>query len=235
MKYFDDKGLKNVFQLIEQTCNSETLRWIGRAKQELNRYASYLCLITRFEKETIDKNIVRAVYESIASCSTSIVFSLYNIFAILTKTEKTFFDNHIEEYFSGVMKLNHEDSYCLQFRWHEPVEQINSLTFDNDKEAIVCHSGNCLFFKIKNSISHSSLQSTNITDSDDIIFSKDFFSINLLNILAVTDLLAALLSDKKLNKNVRFLLAAPDCNSYLQIDNIALLKSVLAESIIANL
>jgi hypothetical protein len=217
--YFTDYNLRNVFLPLEEIADDETHNWIVKSKIGLNRYANYLCLLSRYGKVPADKYTCQAVHEALAGCSSGIVFSLYNIFAILTKTEKTFYDSHIQEYFYEKMNLNPDDINYLTFQWHEPVEKINSLAYSADEELVFYNPGDDLMFRITEIDSVQSAYNARLENSAGFISSEKFFALNLLDLLAAIDLLTELLQKETATKVSMESIEVPSGNSCIRIEN----------------
>lgn len=149
IKFFSDDGFEDPFFPIRYSVNSEVDIWILKAEYELKRYISYLLLLDNKQKDDHDSSVCFSLHESLASCSTAIVFSLFNIFSLLTKTEATFFDESISDYFSG-KNLTREQSVLLSFSWHLPVQEINSLVFDPTARLEISKKDSQVVFRVSN-------------------------------------------------------------------------------------
>lgn len=218
-KYFDNHGLKNIFIPILEMGDSQTERWISKSMKEINRFANYIRLINKYEKEPIDKLSLSSIHESLASSSISIVFSIFNIFALITGTEASFFDDHIKEYYKSKVKLNTEGQNLLSFEWHTSMLSINSLSYSIDEKLRVYKRDNIIGFKILNNNINEHSEGNIKSNENGMTYSKEFFSIHLLYILSTIDLLASLLSEKS-GKSKSKLNGTIHRNNYIEIENI---------------
>jgi len=216
-KYFDNNGLKNVFIPLTEIGDSQTERWIYKLQEEFNRYLNYIVLISKYEKVPADHFTLTALHESLSTSSVTIAFCIFSIFALITRTEASFFDDHIKDYFKGKVKLNREEMKLLSFKWHTSIHTINSLSYSCDERLCICNSDNKIGFKILNNITTKSSYNTRKRDEPKITYSTEFFFIHLLMIISTLDLLASLLSDKWHNMNPD---GTQQRNSYLEIENI---------------
>jgi|WetSurMetagenome_2_1015567.scaffolds.fasta_scaffold00407_14 hypothetical protein len=228
-KYFTDIGLKNVFLPLEVTGDSETSGWIAKSKHEMNRYANYLVLLRRYEKEPIDDYTCQAIHFNMAACSESIVFNLFNIFALITNTEASFYDTHISDYCAVNSCLEPECLYYLSFDWHKLVQSISNLVYSVDKKLQVCNKLNFTGFKIIDLVTTDTDLHSRDYDMKDFISSKDFFAIHLIQILSASDILFDLLY-KGFKRKEELELSGQTMDSYyLKIENFVSLKRVFAE------
>jgi hypothetical protein len=213
-KYFDKNGLKNIFLPIQEIANSETQCWIVKSIDEINRFSNYIILINKYEKEPIDNFTLSAIHESLATSSISIAFSIYNIFALITGTEASFFDDHIKDYFKSETKLNSEEMYLLSLKWQTPIHSINSLSYSIDEKLCVYKCDALISFRILN-YKETSLDTRKRNGK--MIYSKEFFIIHLFYILSTVDLIASLLSEKSVKLKLKGTLPR---NNYIEIENI---------------
>jgi hypothetical protein len=216
-RYFDDHGLKNIFMPFMEFENPQVQRWIVKSIYEINRFFNYVILIDKYEKEPTDKFTLSSIHESLASCSVSIAFSIFNIFALLTGTEASFFDDHIKEYFKKKAKIKSEEKNLLSFKWHAAIESINSLSYSIDEKLCVIKRDNLIGFRILNYKINESSFNTRERVEVDMIYSKEFFIKQLLYILSTIDLLSSLFSNKKNHSILNCTLLN---NSYIEIENI---------------
>jgi hypothetical protein len=182
-KYITEKGLKDVFLPLELICNSQAEKWISKSKDELNRFVNLLIILNKYEKETVDYYVCQSIHLSLAACSESIVFSLFNIFALVTRTEASFFDTHIRDYFAGKHYLTEDVLNHLSFDWHEILMTINSLVYSADTKLIINNSKNRMGFQLVSS-------ETGNSDSHDRINSIRYFTKHLSDLMFAIDLIA---------------------------------------------
>ncbi len=209
-KNFSTKGLRNVFYPIEYSDNSEIQRWVSKSKYELNRYAQHIIALNTFEKENPAYYTCQAIHESLNSCSVSIVFSLFNIFAILTETKASFFDTSIRDYFMERIKPSFKDSYLLSFYWHESVLSMNSLGYSSDQYLKICFLEDGIGFTVLNSQDGKNYSET---ENHEITNSKIFYTFHLLQLLSSIDLVSNLLSPAKVKR------PSSQTSQYLEIEN----------------
>jgi hypothetical protein len=221
-RYFDDHGLKNIFMPFMEIDNPQVQRWIVKSRYEINRFSNYVILIDKYEKEPTDKFTLSSIHESLASCSVSIAFSIFNIFALITGTEASFFDDHIKDYFKIKVNLNSEELYLLSFKWHTSIQAINSLGYSNDEKLYVYKCDNTLGFKILN-MNDKLSDSTKRSKINSMIYSKEFFIIHLLYILSTIALITKLIS---MEMNISKVPISNRKSSYLEIENISELMSI---------
>jgi hypothetical protein len=220
-KFLSANGLKNVFHPIESPHNNELNGWIDKSKEELIRFTNFLVLLKKYEREPVDDYTCQAIHFTIASCSESIVFSLFNIFAILTKSDASFYDTHICDYFTARYNLNQYEMEYLSFSWHVPIQKINTLVYSVDEKFLLYNSINDLAFEVVNSVTSKSQK--------DIICSVKYFAVNLLNLLSTIDLLATLLFREIKDNYSLTSLKQQASDNYLRIENISELLNVFGE------
>ncbi len=202
--YFTQRGLKNIFQLLEELNNPIVQPWITKSKHELNRFTQYILCINTFNKTKPGYNTCQAIHESLNNCSVSIVFSLFNIFAAITKTQASFFDQSIRDYFMERVKLKFEESYQLSFYWHEPVLSMNSLGYSAEEYLKIYSYENGISFSVVTRKDNSELENEEITSS------LQFYTFHLFQLLSTIDLVAKLLNPGTTQNKT---------TSFLQIEN----------------
>ncbi len=205
-KIFNSPGLKNIFHPIEEINNPGAQSWISKSKQDINRFAQYIISLNNFEKEKPDYYTCQAIHESLNGCSVSIVFSLFNIFATLTKTEASFFDQSIRDYFAERKKLTFEELYLLSFYWHEPVLSMNSLGYSAEQYLKIYFSDNGLAFKVMNSRDGINSSDLGNIDNEEITNSLEFYTFHFFQLLSTIDLLANLLNPETTQNQTTFFL-----------------------------
>ena len=215
---------ESLFKLMNHGDNS-VAKWILKSTHELNRYSNYLILLNTLVKSNSDNYFIQAIHESLVNCSVSIVFSIFNIFTILTKTEYSFYDHHIADYFAGKKNLAPDDYYLLTFFWHQPVEFLNSLPYAADVEFVLQNSGGDSGFRVVDSTTKKSILTDNHSDTEGFIPSVQFFCINLLNIVGTLNVIADNLPDETKTDGI-----SPD-KSILHIENYEQLKNIIETSI----
>jgi hypothetical protein len=192
--FFFLNGIKNVFLPIEEIDNPHVQPWISKSKHELNRFAQYIISLNTFEKEKPDYYTCQAIHESLYGRSVSIVFSLFNIFASITKTQASFFDQSIRDYFSERVKLSFEQSYLLSFFWHEPVLSMNSLGYSAEQYLKIYFSEDGIGFKVLN-LQHAKYNSElEHSPNEEITNSIEFYTFHLLQLLSTINLVANLIN-----------------------------------------
>jgi hypothetical protein len=184
--YFTEKGPGAIFNPLEKTGNHHLSKWISKSKHALNYYSHFLVLLKRFEKEPVDKYTCQAIHLSLASCSESIVFSLFNIFSLVTKTEAAFYDVHIRDYLAAKHSLSPDELNVLSFNWHQPIQNLNGLVYSADEKFVLHNSKNDLGFQIA--------YFGNTNESETIIGSVDFFTTHLQCLHSTIGLLCTLLA-----------------------------------------
>jgi hypothetical protein len=189
-KILSAQCVRNVFHPIEEINNPEVEAWISKSKHELNRFAQYVISLHTFEKEKPNYHTCQAIHESMNGCSVSIVFSLFNIFALLTKTRASFFDQSIRDYFMKGQKLTFEESYLLSFFWHEPVLSMNSLGYSADQILKIYSTKDGIGFNVLTSNENSDLDQP---EKEEITDSLKFYTFHLFQLLSTIELVANLL------------------------------------------
>jgi hypothetical protein len=227
-KYFDNHGLKNIFKPLLEIGDFKTENWIAKSAEEINRFANYIILINKYEKEPIDNFTITAIHESLTASSVSIAFCIFNIFAIITDTEASFFDDHIKDFFKNKTTLNSEEMNLLSFKWHSYIQSINSLSYSIDEKLSVYKRDSIIGFKIlklnNKELSNKTLES----NENGMIHSKFFFSIHLLYLLSTIELIINLLLEEKCNPRMT---VANRKSSYLAIENVPELITIYKESL----
>ena len=227
--YFDNHGLRNIFMPIIEISDIQTKKWIDKAINEINRFSNFIVLIDKYEKEPIDNYTLTSIHESLAASSVSITFSIFNIFALITGTEASFFDDHIKTFYKGYPKLNHEKMNLLSFKWHTSIQNINSLSYSIDEKLCAYKGDNIIGFNIlKVNVKESPYRTKKSKVTGMIIHSKRFFSIHLLHLLSSIELISNLLSEGRYNSK------APITKgkiSYLEIENLSELMSIYRDSV----
>jgi hypothetical protein len=216
-KIFNSQGLINVFLPLDEINIPIIQTWISKSNHELNRFAQYILSLHNFEKEKPDYYTCQAIHESLNGCSVSIVFSLFNIFASITKTQASFFDQSIRDYFIERIKLSIEELYLLSFYWHEPVLSINSLGYSNEQYLKIYISKEGIGFKVMNPKDEKYNSELDHSDNEEIANSIKFYTFHLLQLLSTIDLAANLL-----NPDIFKSSSTP----YLQIENYQDLYSI---------
>ncbi len=212
--------MTNVFHPIETLNNAIVQPWIFKSRVELNRFTQYIICLNSFEKEIPNYHSCHALHESLNSCSVSIVFSLFNIFALVTKTKACFFDQSIRDYFLERVKLTSKESYLLSFFWHEPVLSMNSLGYSAEEHLKIYTSEVGIGFSVltrKANADSDQIENTEVTSS------MKFYTFHLVQLLSTIELVASLLNPCKPSQS--------QANSLLQIENYNDLYSII-ESIL---
>jgi hypothetical protein len=203
--------------------NDQTEKWINKSSEQINRFTNYIILISKYEKEPIDKFTLSSIHESLASSSVSIAFSIFNIFALITGTEASFFDDHIKDYFNSKVNLKSEEMNLLSFKWHTSIQSINSLGYSIDETFCVYKVHGIISFKIlkmkTNELSNRSIKSK----ENCMNYSKEYFLVHFLYLLTTIKLIINLLSREKMNS---MMLATDRKYSYLKIENISELMTL---------
>jgi hypothetical protein len=208
-KYLNPKGLINIYLPIDKLNIPIIQAWISKSKYEINRYAQHILSLHNFKKEKSDFYTCQAIHESLNGCSVSIVFALFNIFASITKTQASFFDQSIRDYFAERIKLNSQESYLLSFYWHEPVLAMNSLGYSAEQYLKICFCDNGIAFKVMNPGGGNSSDLEH-SDNEEITNSLQFYSYHLFQLLSAIDLLTNLLYPETTQNQT---------TSYLPIEN----------------
>jgi hypothetical protein len=223
--YFCVEGLENVFHPVEEINNPEVQTWISKSNHELNRYAQYIISLRIFEKEKPDYYTCQAIHECLNKCSVSIVFSLFNIFASITKTKASFFDQSIRDYFLERVKPSIEELYLLSFYWHEPVLSMNSLDYSADEFLKIYFSEVGLGFKVVNSSDGKYTPELEHSDIEETTNSIKFYTFHLLQLLSTIDLVVNLLNPGQVKTS------SSQTSSFLQIENYHDLYSIYEDLI----
>jgi hypothetical protein len=212
-KILSSNGIKNVFYPIEELKSPEVQLWISKSKHELNRFAQFILSLHNFEKEKPNYHTCQALHESLNGCSVSIVFSLFNIFAIITKTKASFFDQSIRDYFMERVRLSFEQSYLLSFLWHEPVLSMNSLGYSSEQYLKTYFVEDGVGFKVLKSRDGRNTSDLERNDNEEIINSLEFYTFHLFQLLSTIDIVANLL-----NPDI-FKTSSSQAISYLHVEN----------------
>jgi hypothetical protein len=194
-KYFSNYRLKNVFGSLKKIYNPEVQQWIDKSKHELNRFANYVIILSKVEKSLTDVFTYQALHESLNRCSVGIVFSLFNIFSLITKTRASFFDNSIKNYFNDKIKLSPQELHLLSFDWHEKVHAMDTFNYSNDENFQFYLVNGKLGFQIVRKI-ESIIIKTEDNEFNALINSVEFYAIHFLYLLSTIDLLSRILQNQ---------------------------------------
>jgi hypothetical protein len=218
--YICRNGLKNVFFPLQQFASTQTEKWMAKAVHELIRYADSIVSLDKGDKIMVDNNTLQALHESLFGCSASVVFCMFNVFSLATKTEACFYDTHIKEYFAGKVKLNREESYLLSFDWHESIHFLNTIPYCRDERLQIHKTKNGTGFNVNNAAKLKSYPIHRVPNERVITGSIEFFTLHLLYLINTIDLMVTLLgNDLAIKDSTIFLKRSPN-NPFLKIENI---------------
>ncbi len=191
--YFSKRKMKNVFLYFNAIINPEINKWEAKSKHEINRIVNLILNLQGNKGVLPEKEICMAIHESIASCFTSVVFNLFNIFNIvykLTGNESSFFDDHIFEYFHQKYNITKEKKENLKFSWLKPISVVDGYGYDRDLKLHVFDVDGKSGFQVFEYDSLEPQISNPFDKIEPIIPSADFFLLHLLNLLWSIELIA---------------------------------------------